>query len=76
MASQINEAGLREYLNAHRWPVGLQDAVFKSLSRIPMRFFIIDDSGSMSTSDGHRLVSNKYVNCTRWSELVDSVVSN
>lgn len=51
----------------------MQEAVFKSLRRIPMRFFIIDDSGSMATSDGHRLVSNKMVNCTRWSELVDSM---
>jgi hypothetical protein len=66
----INEAGLREYLRAHQWPTGMQDAVLKSLNRIPMRYFIVDDSGSMAVSDGHRLVNNKMVNCTRWSELV------
>lgn len=42
---QINENGLREYLTAHRWPIGMQEAVIKSLNRIPMRYFIVDDSG-------------------------------
>ena len=57
--SSINEAGMREYLSAHNWPVGLQASIGKVLQKIPMRFFIIDDSGSMATSDGHRLISNK-----------------
>ena len=57
--SVINEVGLREYLTAHRWPPGLHDAVYRSLVKIPMRFFVVDDSGSMASSDGHRLVNNK-----------------
>ena len=57
--TSINEGGLREFLTAHQWPVGLQDQISKSLNRLPMRYFILDDSGSMATSDGHRMVNNK-----------------
>ena len=42
-----------------------------------MRFFIVDDSGSMVASDGHRLLgegaNRKVLSCTRWAELSDSI---
>jgi hypothetical protein len=52
----INEAGAREFLTANNWPAGLQDTFVENLKRIPIRFFICDDSGSMIASDGHKLV--------------------
>ena len=67
----INEAGAREYLSSQKWPSGLQDTFIKNLSRIPIRlvsvllnlndihqcrFFICDDSGSMVSNDGHKLI--------------------
>jgi len=77
MGGTYNEAGAREYLSSHRWPMGLQDAFIKNLARMPMRFFICDDSGSMGHSDGHKLMSSgsvtKLVGCTRWQELTEGL---
>lgn len=73
VAVSINEGGARELLCLHQWPVGLQDTLISNLKRIPFRFFICDDSGSMSSNDGKKLVEyggkHKVVPCTRWSEL-------
>jgi hypothetical protein len=73
----INEAGTREYLTVNKWPKGLQDCLMKSMSRIPIRFMIIDDSGSMGASDGNRIIRSgdkvALQPCTRWKELVDVV---
>lgn len=52
----INEAGAREFLSSQNWPSGLQDTFVKNLHKLPMRFFICDDSGSMVANDGHKLV--------------------
>eukprot|EP01035_Chromulina_nebulosa_P021818 gene21818-28236_t len=75
--SIVNEPAVKEYLTANRWPPGLQDALIKGINSFPVRYFICDDSGSMATSDGNRLlpVNNtfKMVTCTRWSELTDSL---
>lgn len=40
----------REVLSAYpnNWPKGLQDCFVDNLNRIPFRFFICDDSGSVS----------------------------
>ena len=53
---QINESGAREYLKANKWPKGLQDAALTNMTKFPIRFMVIDDSGSMGSADGHRLV--------------------
>jgi hypothetical protein len=29
----------------HQWPTGLRETIFKSCRKIPLRFFIVDDSG-------------------------------
>jgi hypothetical protein len=74
LSRAVNEAGAREYLTSCKWPKGLQDTFINNLTKIPIRFFICDDSGSMSTEDGHRLMGapgaqQKFVSCTRWAEL-------
>jgi hypothetical protein len=59
-ASSMNEGAVREILSAkYKWPTGLQTLLISSLQRIPLRFFICDDSGSMMTTDGHRVESGK-----------------
>jgi hypothetical protein len=72
-----NVTKAEEYLASHNWPGGFQGALLKSLSKIPMRFFIVDDSGSMSISDGRRVLESggksKVIQCTRWAELVQSL---
>jgi len=70
-----DEVELRRFLKGEGWPYGLQTIVQKSCERYPIRYFIIDDSGSMNTNDGHRVVGGgdvkklKMIKCTRWSEL-------
>ena len=77
LSSPLHELNATQYLTLHEWPIALQNAFLRNLARIPFRFFIIDDSGSMATSDGHRLIgrghNKKMVSCTRWSELTDAV---
>ncbi len=69
---------IKEFLRGHGWPEGLQDTMIRNLQKIPFRFFICDNSGSMSTNDGHKLVNGangqpRFVNCTRWAELTHTL---
>jgi hypothetical protein len=62
---------------------GYTDGLIKSIARsnmdFPLRIWIVDNSGSMVTGDGHRLVNTGYsndvrfVNCSRWSEIRETV---
>lgn len=58
---------------------GLVEAMAENATAFPLRIWVIDNSGSMATSDGARLVetstknSLKYVQCTRWNELRETV---
>lgn len=74
---QLNETGTRQFLSAFSWPIGLQELYIKSCKSVPMRYVIVDDSGSMSTCDGRRVVvegsKQGFVNCSRWSELTESL---
>jgi len=73
----INKENVKHYLTGYGWPPGLQETCINSFTLFPIRYFVIDDSGSMNTSDGHRLLQtsglNKMVNSTRWGELIDGV---
>lgn len=73
-----NEKFARKYLSAHGWPKGMQTTVLKSSQKIPIRFMIVDDSGSMGTTDGKRTVGTgaqtKVIDCTRWSEVTASLL--
>jgi len=51
-AEPVNEENAREFLRKNAWPPGLQDALIKGLRKIPIRYIICDDSGSMTTNDG------------------------
>eukprot|EP01032_Pedospumella_encystans_P030262 gene30262-34154_t len=72
-----NEGGAREFLQAQGFPKGLQDSFIESLSKIPLRFFILDDSGSMATNDGKRIVvsggKKAMIKCSRWTELTEAL---
>lgn len=73
----INEVGGMQFLSSQEWPTGLASMFFRNVQKIAMRYFIIDDSGSMATNDGHRIAGTKghksFVSCTRWSELGDAM---
>ncbi len=48
----LNEVSARAYLTENGWPAGLQDSIINTMRRIPIRYYIIDNSGSMETEDG------------------------
>ena len=48
----------KAYLTSEHWTTGLQTAVLQSVKKIPLRFIIVDDSGSMATVDGNRSVKD------------------
>ena len=55
----------------------MQNTLISSLAQTPVRFMIVDDSGSMSTEDGARVIAGpngvRLVNCSRWSELTEAM---
>jgi hypothetical protein len=73
----LDEQSARAFLNEKAWPEGIQKFLVKSVVQMPYRFFICDDSGSMASNDGSRIIgenaNTKVVPCTRWSELVESL---
>lgn len=72
-----NQEGAMQFLTRNDWPTGLQQAFLKNVAKLPMRYFICDNSGSMVASDGHRLigegVNKRVVPSSRWGELGDFV---
>ena len=54
--TQVNEMGLRNFLMSHDWPDGLQECILKSAKKMPIRYFICDDSGSMQHNDGKKIL--------------------
>jgi hypothetical protein len=75
--SRIDEGAAREFLNLKKWPLGLQNFLLKSITSMPYRFFICDDSGSMAENDGMRMVELSsgvsMVKCSRWAELSETL---
>lgn len=51
-----NDVEIRKYLTKNGWPTGLQNALIAGTVSNPVRYFICDDSGSMMSNDGHRVV--------------------
>lgn len=47
-----DEEGLRAFLRWNKWPEGLAKRFFAELSKVPIRFFLFDNSGSMVKEDG------------------------
>ena len=62
------------------FPLGLSRALVSSTRVFPVRYWILDNSGSMSTGDSSRLLTTpdgdvKFVRATRWQELMDAAVA-
>jgi len=58
---------------------GMIAAIARSNMTFPLRIWIVDNSGSMVTGDGHRLVETgknndvRFVSCSRWAEIQETV---
>lgn len=60
-------------------PEGLARAFMDASERAPLRYWIVDNSGSMMTNDGQQRVRAArgrpcFVRCTRWHELRETVL--
>lgn len=68
------------YLSSLGLPIGVRREFQRTLEAFPSRTWIIDNSGSMATNDGHRLVATTGAKChrevssTRWDELGDAIL--
>lgn len=61
---------------------GLADALNQNKRAFPLSIWVVDNSGSMTTNDGHRIVEQsinnnngilKFVTCSRWREMQQTV---
>ena len=63
------------------FPAGLSQALVSSTRVFPVRYWILDNSGSMNTGDSSRLLASpetgdaKFVKATRWQELMDAAAA-
>lgn len=73
-----SESEGRQFLAGEGVPEGLRDAFVASVADSGYRAWIVDNSGSMITADGKRLLKtgnhHRMVGCTRWQEACDSVL--
>jgi len=69
---------LIQSLAAMGFPHGLSKELINSTAEFPVRFWVVDNSGSMNMNDGTRLVAGsgrvQSVKASRWGELCDTVV--
>ena len=59
--------------------MGLIQAMSRNSQLFPLRIWVVDNSGSMSMQDGHRIIETRksndvrLVSCSRWTELQETV---
>lgn len=63
-----------QWLDTMGFTPGLKIMLIKNAHRLPMRFFIVDNSGSMMERDGSRIVGDRLRECSRWMELRQCVL--
>ena len=58
---------------------GLATSLSQTIKSFPLRIWVVDNSGSMQETDGHRFVETKrtqdvkVVSCSRWNEIKDCI---
>jgi hypothetical protein len=66
-------AAARQFLASEGFPRGLANQLLKTRTAFPLRYWIVDNSGSMGISDGKKQTPRGPVQCTRWEELRETV---
>lgn len=72
-----DDAALK-YVRELGLPAGIGDQIIASTRDFAMRYWLVDNGGSMATSDGHRVVRGAggregMVACSRWEELGEGI---
>lgn len=78
-APRVSRQSSLSFLQSVGMPDGLNEAFLKSGEDFPLRIWVVDNSGSMQTVDGKRIVfgpggREAVVESSRWAELGDSIV--
>lgn len=65
-------------LNQQGYTEGLIESIHRNNDVFEIRYWVVDNSGSMNTMDGHRLEplpnnALKVLSCSRWAEIQDTV---
>ena len=65
-------------MEKHSFPLGLAQQAVASAKAFPIRFWIVDNSGSMGLPDGQKLAKDstgtfKMIQATRWQELLKDI---
>ena len=66
-------------LKSQGYTNGLIQSIARNNMTFPLRIWVVDNSGSMTINDGHRMVETankqdvKFVNCSRWAEIRETV---
>lgn len=77
-SKQLNSSEIAA-LKDQGYTAGLIKSIARSNITFPLRIWVVDNSGSMMTGDGHRIVETsnsnnvRFVNCTRWAEIKETV---
>jgi hypothetical protein len=81
--TKLEQDACKDAITQLNYPAGLRAEIDRSNRAFPCRFWILDNSGSMSAGDGKRFVEEKsesseqrkegMVSCSRWAELVEAV---
>lgn len=78
-STKVLDASDVRALQSQGYTSGLIQSMSKNTLAFPLRIWVVDNSGSMATGDGHRLLEThrqndvKYVSCSRWAEMQETV---
>jgi Mg-chelatase subunit ChlD len=78
MSSPISEQQISKLVE-QGYTRGHAISLAQTIKNFPLRLWVVDNSGSMQTADGHRFVETKrtqdvkIVKCSRWHELRDCI---
>jgi Mg-chelatase subunit ChlD len=78
--SPLDNMQVRQMLQQQGYTTGLIEALRRNKLAYAQSIWVVDNSGSMQTRDGHRIVSGKtsesalkFVECSRWAEMQQTV---
>ena len=68
------EQTMKTWFSEMGFPEGLAKIMVDAHNACPLRYFIVDNSGSMSIQDGNITVNGKQRRCSRWEELKETIM--